>query len=131
MTMTPEERRQLVAIRLDNARGTLADAETLTAHGRLRSALNRAYYAMFYAVSALAISRGESHRKHTQLIAFFQREYVRPGTIERRHGRALQKAFEDRSEADYQDFLRFTGEDVERRIGEAREFVTAVAGLLS
>lgn len=96
----------------------------------LRGAANRAYYAMFYAVSALAVSRGRSFRKHSGLIAYFQKEFVVTGFLNRKHGRALQKTFEDRSEADYQDYVKLTREQIQFRIREASGLITAVKELL-
>lgn len=126
MTLSDQERQELVDVRLQTARQMLEDARQLLNVDSLRSAVNRSYYAMFHAVSALSISRGLTHRKHTQLIAFFQKEYAKPEILDRKHGRALQKAFEDRSEADYQDFVTFSEEQVKERITEAEAFIEAI-----
>ena len=117
---------ELVLVRLATAQQMLDDAAMLRANGSLRSAVNRAYYAMFHTASALALSQGRSFSKHSGVISFFQREFAKPGILDRMHGRALQKAFEDRSEADYQDYVRFTEEQVDARIREATAFLCAV-----
>jgi uncharacterized protein (UPF0332 family) len=47
--MTPEDIRQLVRGRIEQAVESLADAKTLFASGRSgRSIVNRSYYSMFY-----------------------------------------------------------------------------------
>ena len=64
------------------------------------------------------------------MISFFHRDFVKPGLLGREHGRALQKAFEDRSEADYQDYLRLTAQQVDARLAEARDFIDVVSSCL-
>jgi len=127
MTLSENEKNALVEVKLENAWRTLNDAQLLLSNGSLRGAMNRAYYAMFHGTSALAISRGFIFKKHTQLIGFFQKEYAKSEILDRKHGRSLQKAFEDRSEADYQDFVTFEQKQVEIRIAEAKAFVEVVA----
>ena len=117
-------------MRTENARATVRDAQLLRDAGSLRSAINRAYYAMFYAASALALSRGLSLSKHSAVISFSHRDFVKPGLLSREHGRALQKAFEDRSEAEDQDYLRLTEQQVDARLAEARDFIEVVSTYL-
>ena len=130
MSLSPEDTAAVIKVRMENARITVRDAQLLRDAGSLRSAVNRAYYAMFYAASALALSRGLSLSKHSAVISFFHREFVKPGLLGREHGRALQKAFEDRSEADYQDYLRVTAQQVDARLVEARDFIEVVSTYL-
>lgn len=130
MTLSEKDKVALVTIRLEAARQALRDAYSLAGSGSSRGAMNRAYYAMFHAVSALAISHGEVHKKHTHVIAFFQKEYAKPEIVDRKHGRALQRAFEDRSEADYQDYISFTPEQIDRRLSETRAFIMAVEDII-
>ena len=40
---------------MEQARESLKEGETLKSHGLFRGTINRAYYAMFYAVMALAV----------------------------------------------------------------------------
>jgi len=45
-----------VRYRLDRAAEALAEAQLLLAHGHTRTAMNRPYFACFYAVSALLLT---------------------------------------------------------------------------
>lgn len=126
MSLNEEQRRELVQLRLDNADSTIDDAQMLLDNDSVRSAMNRTYYAMFYAVSALAVAHGKYFNKHRQLLAYFHKEYAQTEVFERKHGRALQKAFEDRSEADYQDYIHITRDQTQTRIKEARELIRAI-----
>lgn len=130
MTLSDEQRVELAALRLANADQALADARKLLESDSLRGAVNRVYYAMFYAVSALAIARNQVLRKHSALIGWFQKEYAKTELLARTHGRALQKAFEDRSEADYEDYITIAPDSVSARIAEADALIDAIRGHL-
>ena len=130
MTIPTAHRNELVWLRQESARQALADAQVLVERDSLRGAANRTCYAMFYAVSALALARGATFKTHSGLIGFFQREFVKTEAFSRGHGRALQKAYDDRSEADYDDLLELTKEQVETRIQEAGRLIDAVAVIL-
>lgn len=69
------------------------------------------------------MAKGKRFHKHGALIGYFQKEYVKTGIFERKFSRALQKAFEDTSEADYQDYLHLTNEQIQSRLEEAEEFL--------
>jgi uncharacterized protein (UPF0332 family) len=75
MKGTPTD--DLIGFRLQQARETLQEANALYHAAMLRGSINRAYYAMFYAVMALAVFRQEVTAKHSGDIAFFDREFVR------------------------------------------------------
>jgi len=121
-----EQRQEIVKLRLENARQALADAAVLLARSSLRAAVNRCYYAMFYATAALALQGNKTFRKHSGLIAYFHAEFVKPGRLSRDLGRILQKGFDNRSEADYQDVVRFTPADIENALQEAQRFVREI-----
>lgn len=86
--MTPEEH-ALVRYRLQRARETLDEAVLLHEKRRLNAAVNRLYYACFYAVSALLLTEGKSSGKHSGVRALFNAEWVKPGRIALEYGRFL------------------------------------------
>lgn len=55
----------LVAYRLRRSHEALEEARLLADHGHSNAAVNRLYYACFYAVSALLSSRGLSSARHS------------------------------------------------------------------
>jgi len=60
----------------------LAAAQDNLRLGHLRAAVSRAYYAMFYAVTAVLGSRGLWRSKHQGIIAAFGEHLVKPGLVE-------------------------------------------------
>ncbi len=55
--MTPEQLEILITYRIGQSYETLKEAEILFEQSAFRGAVNRAYYAMFYAVLALLATR--------------------------------------------------------------------------
>jgi len=130
VTLTDEQRTQIISVRIANAEQAMRDAETLLDGGSLRGAANRIYYAVFHTVSALALSRGASFKKHSSLLVYFHKEFIKTNILERSHGRTVQKAADDRTDADYSDFVNFTTEQITLRLKECRSFIVAARELL-
>lgn len=55
MSIDNQDRSSLIKYRLSEARDTQADVEILISHNRLRAAINRIYYSMFYSLLALGL----------------------------------------------------------------------------
>jgi uncharacterized protein (UPF0332 family) len=99
--MTPEEQAHYVKYRIERARETLEEARALLGEGHCHGAMNRIYYAMFYAVSALALEHGFSTSSHSQLRGYFNREFVKTGKVRVEMGRAFGLAYDNRTKGDY------------------------------
>jgi len=97
------------------ARECLEDAKLLLENKRFHSAVNRIYYALFYEVSALLISRGFSFSKHSGVLSVFNRELVKTGKINKELGKFYNRMFEHRKISDYGEFVEFEEEDVKKR----------------
>ena len=93
-------------------------------------AMNRIYYAMFYAVQAALILKDVSFSKHGQVKAHLNRELVKTGILPISLGRIYNKAFEYRQKFDYVDFAEPDQDLVESYLKEAREFLDAIGQYL-
>lgn len=128
------ERETLFTYRLQEAEETLDDAvQMLDGNLSPRSVVNRAYYAMFYAVLALFIRFETIHRtsKHSGIIGIFNKEFVRTGKIEVRFAKMLNNIFEARLEGDYKGFIELTHDHAKDAVEKAREFVAAIKELIA
>lgn len=126
------DRETLFAYRWQQAQATLADAQNMLGGGiTARSIVNRAYYAMFYAVLALFIRTGLqlNTSKHAGVIGAFDREFVHNGRIEREYSRSLHELFDERQEFDYKELSEVTGEDARAAVEAARAFITRIAAM--
>jgi len=126
VTLLPEERQTVISLRMQNAEEALSDAGVLLERNSLRGAANRLYYAVFHALSALALGDGKLFAKHQGIISFFHADCVRTGRFEKRLGRVVQQAFEDRTEADYEDDVSFSEDVLRARIRDVRELINVV-----
>lgn len=131
MSLSPEERSAVLTIRMQNAAEALEDASVLLARGSLRGSANRLYYAAFHAVSALALSKGSAMKAHRGIIAFFYAQFIQTAILNARFGVVLQKVFEERSEADYEDDVCLDGQQLSTRLAEVGELVAEIRHMLA
>jgi uncharacterized protein (UPF0332 family) len=73
----PEQLEDLLRYRIEQAHETLREAEILLGEEALRGAIDRAYYAMFYALLALLATRQLGTSQHSGAISLFDREFVK------------------------------------------------------
>jgi uncharacterized protein (UPF0332 family) len=113
----------LVAYRLGQARDSLSAARADREAGRLREAINRGYYAMFYSGLALLASRNVGTAKHDRLITTVSELFIKNGPLSKHLGRAINRAFDLRQKADYQEFFEPTVAQADEIISSAEEFL--------
>jgi hypothetical protein len=124
--MTSEDSSALVAYRMQRAEESLEAARIMHQNGMLCFAMNRIYYAMFYAVQAALILKDVSFSKHGQVKAFMNRELIKTGILPLPLGRVYNKAFEYRQKFDYVDFAEPDQELVESYLTQGREFIDTI-----
>jgi len=110
---------------LEQARESIRAAEELLEHGHPGFAASRAYYAMFYAASALLASLNLSFSKHSAVIAAFGQRFAAAGLVDPVLHKYLLDAFDTRQIGDYSFQERVSQDRAEEQIARAREFVTA------
>jgi hypothetical protein len=127
--MTNEEK-ALIAYRMERAYEAIVEAKTLFDTGHLNAYVNRLYYACFYAVSALLLTKDISTSKHSYLRSLMHREFVKTGLIPKELGRHFDLLFDSRMEGDYADFIRFKAEDVAGWLDKTQKFVDHIESLI-
>lgn len=128
--MSEEPKAGLIALRLAQSEESLQEARILFQASLWRGAINRAYYAMFYAVLALAVTKQQPISKHSGVLAFFDRDYVRTGIFPKELSRYLHFAFERCQNSNYGEVFTANQEEVDQAIVEAEEFVQKVKDYL-
>jgi uncharacterized protein (UPF0332 family) len=98
--------------RIARAHAALHEADLLIDRQHFSGALNRVYYAAFYAARAMLATRNLDSSRHSGVIALFQEHFVRTGLIPTDTARALPRAFEKRQTSDYADFSEPTSDEV-------------------
>jgi uncharacterized protein (UPF0332 family) len=130
MSLEETERKQLIKYRLDEATETIADVQLLIENDRLRAAINRIYYGMFYSLLALGIAYEFETSKHQQLIGWFNRNFVHEGLIESKFGKIINKASNRRTKGDYESYVEFEKEIVIEMFEEMKEFISEIERFL-
>ena len=114
---------ELARYRLSRAHQSLAEADVLASANQWNGALNRIYYAAFYAARALlALKRLDSSR-HSGVIALLQEHFVRSGTVPADVARVLAQSFARRQRSDYGDFADVQKDEVLGLRGETEAFI--------
>ena len=118
-----------IALYMQRAWEMLEVAAYNTHGGYYGSAINRAYYAVFCAASALLVTQGLA-RKHSAVIASFRQHFIKPGLLEVEYSRIYERPMDDRRASDYD-----LGAVVERDraladVEDARRFLLRIEGYL-
>jgi len=121
----------LIRYRLEQADEALKAASVTLANDLARSAVNRAYYAMFYAVLALLAARQSETSKHAGAISLFDQLFIKPEALPREFSRWLHDAFLSRQAADYGSELTLARADLDSLLAHARDFVAGVRTYLT
>lgn len=125
--MNVEERMDYVRYRLERSNQALQAAAANLREELLNDAVNRLYYACFYAVSALLILNGHESSKHSGVRSLFEQHFVKPGLFPRHFGRFYHQLFDSRQDGDYEDFMAFEKGIVEEWLQVSRAFIGAIS----
>lgn len=128
--MDNDQKEAIIEHRLKQAEEAGANAELLYNNTAHAAAINRIYYAMFYAVVALALRNGFSTSKHGQLIGWFNREFIKSQVFDVRLSDILRKAFDLRSDADYEIAPLPSPEEIESMLADMKQFVATIKAWL-
>jgi len=115
-----------VTLYVERARQMLEVAGYNLANDFYESAINRAYYAIFYAANALLATQGLSRSKHSGVIAAFRQHFVKPGLIAVEYGDVYGRVMDDRQVSDYDIGATIEPERAQIDLADARRFVRAV-----
>lgn len=127
----PDNRKELMLYRLETAKERLNSARILLENGSYKDSIGRSYYAMFTSVRALLALEGIDYSKHAGVIAYFQKEYIKTGRIDKKYSKYISQAFQIRNNTDYADFFLVSQSDAQEQYEKAIEFYGAIKEFLS
>jgi uncharacterized protein (UPF0332 family) len=97
----------------------LKAAETLLSQSFPDFAASRAYYAAFYAATALLLNEGLEFGKHSGVISHIHKEFIRTGRLDQQFGQDLNWLFELRNVGDYGETRHVPRPDAQQAIQAA------------
>ncbi len=116
---------------LARAEQTLETARHILATGDAESAINRTYYAAFYAATAALLSIGEQPGSHAGTLSRFQALFVATGKVPAEAGRSLRRAFDLRQGVDYDFAASFSTTTAAGLVDEVEYVVRIIKQLTS
>jgi len=126
-----KDRDALVAYRMQQAFETVELAKFLAESQKLVIAVNRVYYGMYYALTALALKNSFETSKHGQLIGWFNKEFIASKKLDSKLGKILRNAYQNRTKGDYDAFVIFTQQEVEVMLDEMVVFIDEIQNVLN
>ena len=109
----------------------LHSSKVLLEAGSYKDSIGRSYYAMFTAVRALLAMEGQDFSKHAGVLAYFQKEFVKTGKVDRKYSKYISQAFQIRNNTDYADFFIVSAQDAKEQHEKAKEFLKVIVKYLS
>ena len=85
--------------------------------------VSRAYYTMFYCAEALLLTKDLSFSKHSAVISFFGKEFIKTGLFPERLNEYINDAFRKRHKGDYWIDTGLTEKDCKIILKRAEEFL--------
>lgn len=128
--MTEGERIDLVALRVQNAKATLAEVPVHINNGFWNTATNRMYYACYYMVAALLLQAGVQLKTHAGVRQAFGKEFVLKGLVSREKARFFSILYDYRQTGDCDDFIKMDGEKVKELYPQAVDFIADLEKLI-
>lgn len=129
MSLDNESRQAMIAYRQEKAYAAIDDAVFLTEAGRYNLAANRLYYALYYAASALLLSKGIITKRHSGLITQIHMNFVKSGILTTEEGGLFKVMFDLRHEGDYEDFIDVERLDIEEYTPQVKQLVEKLTTL--
>ena len=128
--MTSNERKELVAYRINKSKETFSEIHLLMQNRLWNTAVNRLYYACYYAVIALLIDRKIETLTHAGARQMFGLHFIKNGILEKDIGKFYSRIFDMRQTGDYEDFIDFSEEQVMDLLEPAEKLIDQIESIL-
>ena len=106
-------------------------AEACLEKGLYKDAINRSYYAAFYAIKALLALEEVDFKRHKDVIAYFNKVYAATEKIPREIGRKVAHLQQKREKSDYDDFYIASKEETLEQVENTKSVIAAVKEYIS
>ncbi|MBC8509746.1 MAG: HEPN domain-containing protein [Chloroflexi bacterium] len=115
--------KEAIHIYIEGAGEALESAQYNQDGGFYGVAVNRGYYAFFYAASALLLTLDITRSKHSGVLAAFREHFVKTGLFSVEYSNAYGEAFELRNISDYEMLGNVESNQAFITIENARQFI--------
>lgn len=105
--------------RFESAKEDLETARSLIKDGKFKASVNRSYYAIFHSLRAVTALAQYDSSKHSDVIAFFNRTYVKEKIFDKSISKMIDTTYRLREKADYEDFVIISKEQAVEQMEKA------------
>lgn len=124
--MNSEDREEYVKYRMESAIKTYDASLVLAQNEFWNSAVNRLYYAAFYAINALLVSNGIQTKSHTATKTQFSKHFIKTGIINKKYGLLFSQLFDWRQKGDYDNIFEYDKELVDPLFEPTLELIKTI-----
>ena len=117
---------ELAEYRLTRAKEMLSASKGNLEIGQYKTSLNRSYYAVFHAMRSANALKGFDSSKHSGVIAFFTKEYLKTEILDRKLAVIIKDSSLCREKSDYDDFYVAGKTEAEEQLKDEEYFVQVV-----
>ena len=94
--------------------------------GLYKDSINRSYYAAFYAIKAILALGTVDFKRHKDVVAYFNKEYVATGVFPRELGKRIGTLKQLREKSDYDDFYIASKEKAIEQYATAEQVIKSI-----
>jgi uncharacterized protein (UPF0332 family) len=121
-----DKQRDLCNYRIENALETFETAKWCVENKHYKDAINRSYYAAFYAAEAVLALEKVDFKRHKDVVAYFNKNYVATEKVPRSVGKVLFDLQRKRESSDYDDFFIASIEEAEKQLESAKYIICEI-----
>lgn len=130
LRLRQDKSKDLCIYRIKRALETLDATKVCIESKHYKDAINRSYYAFFYAIKAVLAMEGTDFKRHKDVVAYFNKNYVATEIFDKKLGRMLANLQQTRETSDYDDFYIASKEDAQIQCESTENIIEAVRGYL-
>lgn len=123
--------KELSIYRLQQSEESLKASRNCLENGFYKDSINRSYYSAFYAIKAVLALGTIDFKRHKDVIAYFNKEYVATEIFPRELGRRLGTLKQLREKSDYDDFYIASKEKAMEQIETAEIVLQSIKEYLA
>ncbi len=125
-----KSREALIKYRLDKANQALKEADFLASSDFFDAAINRLYFAVYYAACALMLRDDVEAYTHNDIKRMLSLKFILKGELDRDYGKIYQILFNCYQTVEYEDFTYYDKESFEELQPLAKKFINEVSRLV-
>lgn len=118
--------KDLCEYRIASALETMETAKWCAENKHYKDAINRCYYAAFYATKAVLALESVDFKRHKDVVAYFNKNYIATDKFPREVGKKLANLQRKRENSDYDDFFIASLEETEKQLQSAEYIIEEV-----